>query len=154
MVKETKTQMKQLTMRLIIPITLISFVAVTKWWYVLPVDARQTFYWGFPFAFVGEGWQTSGALQFFLLEGLADFSIYFAFLFLSTYTLLRMSIINQIHRLAAGVLWSIALFVLISGGIIIFNSYPTIKMKRDYDWKIINSGYKFIWQNTPPKDDE
>ncbi len=137
-----------------IPLTIISFVVVTKWWYVLPIDARQTFYWGFPFAFVGEGWQTSGALQFFLLEGLADISIYFAFWFLLTYPLLRMPIIKRIPRLASGMLWLIAVFVIISGGIIMFNSYPTIKMKRDYNWEIINSGYKFVWQKTPPKDDE
>jgi membrane-associated phospholipid phosphatase len=108
--------MKQLTLRFIIPLTIISFVLVTKWWYVLPIDARQTFYWGFPFAFVGEGWQTSGALQFFLLEGLADISIYFAFWFLLTSIFLRLQIIKRIHRLASGMLWSIAFFVIISGG--------------------------------------
>jgi hypothetical protein len=146
--------MKQLTIRFIIPLTIISFVVVTKWWYVLPVDARQTFFWGFPFAFVGEGWQTSGALQFFLLEGLADISIYFAFWFLLTYIFLRRGIIKRIQRLASGMFWLIACFVIIIGGIIIFNSNPTVYLKRGYDWKIINSGYKFVWQHTPPKADE
>jgi len=152
--KQTKTKMKQLAIKFIIPLTIISFVVVTKWWYVLPIDARQTFYWGFPFAFVGEGWQTSGALQFFLLEGLADISIYFAFWFLLTYILMRLSIIKRMPKLVSGILWSIAFFLIITGGIIIFNSYPTINLKRDYEWKIINSGYKFIWQNTPTQDEE
>jgi hypothetical protein len=146
--------MKQVTWRFAVPLSIISFVVVTKWWYALPLDARQTFYWGFPYAFVAEGWQTSGALQFFMLEGLADLSIYFAFWFLFTYIFLRKTVIKRIHRLTSGLLWSIAFFVIIIAGIIIFNSYPSIKMKRDYDWKIINSGYKFIWQNTPPKEEE
>jgi hypothetical protein len=146
--------MKQLAIKFIMPLTIISFVVVTKWWYILPVDARQTFYWGFPFAFVCEGWQTSGALQFFLLEGLADILINFSFWFLLTYTLLRLSIIKRIPKLVSGILWSIAFFLIITGGIIIFNCYPTINLKRDYEWKIINSGYKFIWQNTPTQDDE
>lgn len=117
------------------------------------MDARQTYYWGFPFAYVGEGWHTSGALQFFLIEGLADISIYFSFWFLLTYILLHLSFIKHIHRLASRIHWSIALFVLIGGGIIIYSSYPTLALKRDDDWKIINSGYKFVWQNTPQQDD-
>jgi hypothetical protein len=152
--KQTKTKMKQLAIKFIMPLTIISIVIVTKWWYVLPIDARQTFYWGFPFAFVGEGWQTSGALQFFFLEGLADILINFSFWFLLTFTLLRLSIIKRIPKLVSGILWSIAFFLIITGGIIIFNSYPTINLKRDYDWKIINSGYKIVWQNTPTLDEE
>lgn len=146
--------MKQLALKISIPLAIISLVVVTKWWYVLPVDARQTFYWGFPFAFVGEGWQTSGALQFFLLEGLADILIHFAFWFLLTYTLLRMSIIKRIPKLVSGILWSITFIVIITAGIIIVNSYPKVNLKRDYDWKIINSGYKFVWQKTPTQDEE
>lgn len=69
--------MKKLILIISLPLTVITFAAFTKWWYVLPFDAKQTFYWGFPFAYVGESWQNSGALQFFILEALIDFMLYF-----------------------------------------------------------------------------
>jgi hypothetical protein len=146
--------MKQLTLRFILPLTILSFAVVTKWWYVWPVDARQTFYWGFPLAYVGEGWQTSGALQFFLLEGLVDVSTYFAFWFVLTYVFWRRTLIQRAHRLISRLLWSMAILVILGGGFIIFTSYSTIQLTRDYDWEILDTGYTFIWQNTPPIEEE
>ena len=70
---------KQLTWRLTLPLTIISFGLFTKWWYVLPVDAPDTMMAGFPFAFVGDGWFTSMSVQIFLIELCADFIIYFLF---------------------------------------------------------------------------
>jgi hypothetical protein len=115
---------------------------------VLPTDARQTYYWGFPFAFVGEGWQTSGAIQFFLLEGLADLLSYFVFWFVLIYIFWSISFIKRIPKLVSRMLWSITSFLLIGAVIIIYFSYPTFKLTKDYDWELINYGYKFIWQKT------
>lgn len=58
--------MKQLTLKLIIPLTVISFAIFTKWWYALPADAPDTMFHGFPFPFVCEGWHSSMTLQFLL----------------------------------------------------------------------------------------
>ena len=74
--------MKQLTWRLILPLTIISFGVFTKWWYVLPVDAPDTMMAGFPLAFVCDGWHTSMSLQIFAFELMFDFLIYFSFWFL------------------------------------------------------------------------
>ena len=46
------------------------------WWFALPIDGPDKFYWGFPFAFLGEGFHTSMSYQFFILELIADFIIY------------------------------------------------------------------------------
>ena len=141
--------MKQLTIRLVLPITVLSFVLVTKWWYVVPVDARETYFWGFPYAFVGEGWQTSGALQFFIFEGLVDILIYFSCWFALVFLTRKLIFSRPLHKMFTNVLWAIASFVFIGSGIIIGTSYTTFKIKRDFDWEIITSGYVFIWQNTP-----
>jgi hypothetical protein len=66
---------RQLTLKLIIPITIISFAFFTKWWYALPVDAPDTMYWGFPFAYIGDGWGSSMTLQIFLIEFISDLLI-------------------------------------------------------------------------------
>jgi hypothetical protein len=118
-------------------------------WYVAPVDARETYFWGFPFACVGEGWQTSGSLQIFLLEGLADLFIYF-FSLSGIFFLL-----NRFYKLKAApgwlvtALWTLSFSAVLFVGTIISVSYPYIKLTRDFEWRIIKSGYKFVWQQTP-----
>ncbi|MDD3878009.1 MAG: hypothetical protein PHT69_15420 [Bacteroidales bacterium] len=141
--------MKQLTIRLIIPITVLSFVFVTKWWYVVPIDARETFFWGFPFAYVGEGWQTSGSLQFFILEWLTNLCVFFIFWFTILYFLNRVFDIKTFPKWMVRTLWTFSFLVILVYGVIVIFSYPTFRLKRDYDWEVIQTGYKFIWQQTP-----
>jgi hypothetical protein len=69
--------MKKQIVQLTLALTSISMYSVTKWWYTLPVDGPDKLYWGFPLAFMGEGFHTSMSLQFFVLEFLADFLVYF-----------------------------------------------------------------------------
>ena len=77
-----RKQMKQLTLKLIIPLSVISFATLTKWWYALPVDAPGTYLTGFPFPFVCNGWHTSMSLQIFAIEFFVDFLTYFLIWFL------------------------------------------------------------------------
>jgi hypothetical protein len=142
--------MKELIKKLILPITIISFALVTKWWYVLPTDARETFFWGFPFAFVGEGWHTSGSLQFFILEWLADLCIFFLFWLGIFYVLNQVAECIMPPKWIIRALWTLSLLVILGYGVVIACSYPIFKLKRDWDWEVIGSGYKFIWQQTPP----
>ena len=95
--KQTTSNMiiKQLTWRLILPLTIISFGTFTKWWYVLPGDAPDTMMVGFPLAFAGDGWFTSMSLQIFLIEFIVDFIIYFLFWFLIVLLIRR--ILTQIN---------------------------------------------------------
>jgi hypothetical protein len=129
---------------------ILSFVAVIKWWYVVPVDARETYLWGFPFACVGEGWQTSGALQFFILECMANLFIYFIFWLGILYTMHHLSIIKTPPQWLIKVLWTLSVFVMLVCGVLISCSYPTFNMKKNFEMKVMASGYKFIWQETPP----
>lgn len=142
-------QKPQSITKFVLPLTLVSFFCLNKWWYVTPVDARQTYFWGFPFAFVGEGWQTSGALQFFVLEWLADFSVFFLFWFAILYLLKRFIAPPMPPKWLLYPLWSLSFLAILAGGTIIAFSYPTFKLKRDFDWEVIQSGYKFVWQRTP-----
>lgn len=144
--------MKKLILKFSLPIAVIAFAAFTKWWYVLPFDARQTFYWGFPFAYVGEGWQTSGALQFFILEALIDFTLYFLVCYGMVWIIFLLYRINSVSKLLLKTLWSLTFLIIIGWTMIISFSYPTFFIKRNYDWKILSEGYLFIWQKTPNPD--
>lgn len=41
--------MKQLIIKVIIPLTIISFTTFTKWWYVLPIDGTDQLFYVFRF---------------------------------------------------------------------------------------------------------
>jgi len=73
---------KQLTWKLILPLTVISFATCNKWWYVFPVDAPDTMLTGFPFRYVGPDWHTSMSLQIFIMEFAIDILVYFTFWFM------------------------------------------------------------------------
>ena len=144
--------MKKLILKTSLPLAIIAFAVFTKWWHVLPFDARQTFYWGFPFAYVGEGWQTSGALQFFILEALVDFMLYFLVCYGLLWILFSLLKLKTISKLIGKTLWSLAFLITIAWAFIISFSHPTFYLTRNYDWKVLSEGYLFMGQKTPLPD--
>lgn len=125
---------------------------ITKWWYALPVDGPDKLYWGFPLAFMGEGFHTSMSLQFFVLEFLADFVVYFTVIFLLLVAFTKWFPSFQIPKLITKTIWVLTLILLIGFGFIVTTSNPIFKIKRNYDWKVLQTGCIFIWQKTPRPD--
>lgn len=144
--------MKQITIKLILPFTFISFAMFYKWWFALPVDARGTYYYGFPFPFVGEGWHTSLSLQIFILEFFANFFTYFLILFSIVFLYHHYFTKLKLNKIISTVLWIIAALVICGAGLIASDSNNIFYLKRPYDMQILNSGYKFIWQPTVQPD--
>jgi hypothetical protein len=60
--------LKELIYKRIIPLTIISFLLVTKWWYVLPIDSPHSIMIGFPLAYSCKGWHTSMSEQYFIIN--------------------------------------------------------------------------------------
>ena len=139
--------MKQLTWKLVLPLTIIFFATITKWWYVSPVDAPETLYSGFPFPFMGDGWHTSMSLQFFVFEFFVDFTIYFILCFITLFYINRFLIAVKIHKMLMMGLWTISVFII--SLIIFIASFPDniFYFKRPYNMEIIETGYKFYWQH-------
>ena len=71
--------MKKELFKLIIPVSIISFIVFTKWWYVSVVDTPNSIMIGFPLAYSCNAWHTSMSQQFFLLEFIFDFLVYLMF---------------------------------------------------------------------------
>ena len=133
---------------ILIPVTIISFSVFTKWWFTVPVDAPDTMYWGFPFAFVGEGWHTSMSVQFFVMELIADLIFYFLFWYMG-YRLFRKKLHNIRNKILQSITWTLAAIITIVAILIVIISNPVIHVKRTYEWQLISSGHQFIWQAKP-----
>lgn len=137
--------LKQLIWRLIFPLTIVLFGTITKWWYVLPVDAPDTMMVGFPLAFISDGWHTSMSLQIFVTELLIDFAVYFSICFLLVYLVDRYLTKMKVPKLMTGTLWTFS--ALIISIAIWIASFPEqiIQSKRDWDMKVMVTGYKLTW---------
>jgi hypothetical protein len=136
---------RQLIWRFILPLTIVSFGTVTKWWYVLPVDAPDTMMVGFPLAFAGDGWFTSMSLQIFVLELVFDFLIYFLFWFLLLVFINRWLIKIQKAKILTGILWILSTVIFVVTIWVSSVQEQVFKMKRDWNMRVMVTGYKFTW---------
>lgn len=125
---------------------------ITKWWYAIPVDGPDKLYWGFPLAFMGEGFHTSMSLQFYVLEFLADFVVYFTVIFWLVVAFTKWYPTFKISKIVAKTIWALTLIFLFGFSFIVTTSNPIFKIKRDYDWKVLETGSVYIWQKTPRPD--
>ena len=146
--------MRQLTTRLIIPITFISFFLFTKWWYTIPVDAPHTMLAGFPLPYVGPGWHTSLSLQIFVGELIIDLFVYFLFWYVIIFCINRFLFAIKVHRVVSPLLWFIALSGIAMWSVIASQSENLFYFRRDFDMKVVGSEYKFIWQRLERPDAE
>lgn len=139
--------MKQLIWKLVLTLTLLSFVILRKWWYVFPVDGPESMMSGFPLPYICDGWHTSMSNQFFVMEMILDLLLYFMFWFLG------ILFINSIVKIKMPKILTIVLMmfnVMILCFFIFIARMPenVFKMKRDFDMEIKKTGYNFIWENT------
>jgi hypothetical protein len=141
--------MKQLNIKLALAMSLISMLLLTKWWFALPIDGPDNLYWGFPFACMGKGFHTSMSYQFFILEFIANFIAYFAFVLIVSLLVTKWKPKFKLPSILSKMMITIALFLCIGFVGILSISNPIFHFKRPYDWKILETGAVFIWQNTP-----
>lgn len=135
--------MKQLILYRIIPLTIISFASLTKWWYTLPVDAPNTFYSGFPLAYVGDSWGSSMTLQFFAFEFIVDLLFYFCCWLVLVYCFNRFVIKLKVFKTITILLYSVAFLMMGGTAIIVFHGDNYLKLYRDYDMHVLKTGFKF-----------
>lgn len=141
--------MKQATIKLAVSLSLISMFPLTKWWFALPVDGPDKLYWGFPFAFMGEGFHTSMSYQFFIIEFIANFAVYFSFWVALILSVNKLAPNFKFPALVSKIIGSLALLLCIGFVGFMSISNPIFHLKRPYDWEILQTGNVFIWENTP-----
>lgn len=144
--------MKHLTWKLVLPLTVISFVSFTKWWYVLPVDATDTMMYGFPLAFMADSWHTSMSYQFFISEFISDLAIYFLFWLLLVFIIDRFIQKITFSKILTTLLLTTSGLIVVAS--IFLGSMPEhiYMLKRDFDYELMTSGPKYIWKWQPRPD--
>ena len=144
--------MKQLSWKLVLPLTVISFTVFTKWWYVLPPEAPDSMMIGFPLPYVCDGWHTSMSLQIFVFELLIDLISYFSFWFLIVFCIDKFLLKIKLYKIVT--------ILLLTTGVLFTSGLTFIALmednlfyaKRNFDVDVLVTGYKFMWDgNTRPQ---
>jgi len=138
--------MKRLIVKLVLPLTIFSFIIINKWWYVLVIDGADEIMYGFPLIYTCRGFGTSMSHQFFILEFLLDLLTYFLFWFIFVYLVDRFLFTIKMHKIL-----SISLMTtsgILIGFVVYFASSQEIffLLKRDFEIEKMETGYNFIWQ--------
>ena len=142
--------MKNLIIRFTLPITILSFVLITKWWYGADLDVKDAFFYGFPMIYKCEGFHTSMSTQYFVLELAVNFIAYFCICLIISLILFKIRQFTVPKKISL-VFWI--------GFVVVFTAtlYLSYEMKdvypvsRDFQVKIFDSGFSFLEQ-TPDRE--
>ena len=138
--------MKQLTWKLVLPLTVISFVTFTKWWYVDFIGGQEEILTGFPLPYVCPGWHTSLSLQIFVSELIIDILTYFTFWFLIIFLMTKVFKELKVPHILTFTLLSIAGLISLFLVLMAINPDNIWTTKREYEMEKLETGYKFIWE--------
>jgi hypothetical protein len=144
--------MKNLIFKIALPLTVISFWTITKWWYALPVDAPDTMFKGFPLIYVCPGWHTSLSLQIFVTELVVDFLIYFLFWIILISCIDRFLKRVKISRGVTIGMWALSGLFIAFETLFAANPDNIFYIKRPFEIQVLETGYEFIWQYTERPD--
>lgn len=138
--------MKNLVLKLILPLTIISFTLFTKWWYVLPEEVPDYVFIGFPLIYQGPGFHTSLSLQIFWLEFFIDFLVYFLFLFLIIFIVKQFFLKLSIPKILTVILWVISSSIIAIALLQCMIADNVYFFRRPYNFKILETGYSIGWK--------
>ncbi len=138
--------MKHLILKLVLPLTLFSFVFVTKWSYVLVEDGPDDMLFGFPLPYRCSGWHTSMSEQYFLMEMAFDLLVYFLFWLVLIYLLNRLFALMP-NRAIVAALWVATVLSLVFPVFIASNPDNIFELKRDFKYKEVDTGVHFMWDS-------
>ena len=144
--------MKRLIIFLVIPLTIIIFATITKWWYVSVVDGTDEILTGSPFPFVCRGFHTSMSLQLFMLEFMVDMLIYFTVILLFIYLVDKFVWKIRVNQLMIIILYGASGLIISLSGLIASDPNNLFFLSRPFDIEIMDTGYKFTWQTLPHPD--
>ncbi len=132
--------MKQLLWKLVLPLTLISFIVITKWWQVAVVNGPDEILYGFPLPFICSGWHTSMSYQIFIFEFVFDFFIYFSFWFFTIYLMQRYIDKVNLHKAFTIVLPVIAIILFVFAIVLISSPDNIYPYQREFEMEVMKTG--------------
>lgn len=144
--------MKQLIFKLILPLTLFSFIFVTKWSYVKVEDGPDEVLHGFPLPYRCPGWHTSMSTQYFLTEMVFDLLVYFLFWLVLIYLVNRLLFTLKPHKFTVIVLWFVTGLTLCLPVLLATMPDNVFQAKRDFNYEEIDTGVQFMWDSESKSD--
>jgi hypothetical protein len=138
--------MRQLTIKLALPLTVILFSLVGKWWYVQVIDGQDEVMYGFPFAYTTRGFGSSMTVQYFMLELVMDFLIYFAVILGLVFVCRKLIFQLKRQRLLTSPLMAISIVFMTFHGYRLFMRENYFDLKRDFDVIAIAQGIDWAWR--------
>jgi hypothetical protein len=139
--------MKRLITAFVIPITIISFLGATKWWYVDVIDGTDGIMRGFPLIYTSWGFHTPLSNQYFFLEFLFDVLCYFVFWTLIFYLIKKILKTIKPKKSITIFLYTIAGLILILEMLFVVDPTNVFKVKKGFDIKVNETGWSFFWQH-------
>ncbi|MDK2772948.1 MAG: hypothetical protein KYX68_12085 [Flavobacterium sp.] len=137
--------MKTLTLKLVLPLTIISFFGINKWWYVDVIDGTDEIMYGFPFIYTCRAFHTSLASQYFILEYIADLLFYFLIIWSLVFVLHKYFNLKSISKLVFYGLLIICIPIVFTQLLIFVIFDNTFDWIRDFDINFKSSGVNFFF---------
>ncbi|AWH86213.1 hypothetical protein HYN59_14330 [Flavobacterium album] len=144
--------MKHLILKLVLPLTLFSFIFVTKWSYVQVEDGPDEMLHGFPLPYRCPGWHTSLSTQYFLTEMAFDLLVYFLFWLILIYLVNRFVLVLKPHKFTVIVLWFVTALTLCLPVLLATMPDNMFITKRDFNYEEIDTGVQFMWESESKPD--
>jgi hypothetical protein len=141
--------MKPLILRLILPLSLIFFILITKWWFVeteLPIN----YLYGFPLPYTAACVGGNGCVQYFIIPLAIDIAVYFLALLLVTWLVHRFNPL-RIPRAIGYILWAInVLYYIPSVAYKNMNASTEFYTQREFRvFRTLETGFIFVWEDDP-----
>ena len=133
-------KLKQAIIRIYLPLTLVTFGLVTKWWYGLAIDAKDVVFQGFPFIYRCQGFHTSLSTLYFLFPMIANLLVYFLIIFTAGQLSARFwrfqlpKVYNQVFWVAFGIYFCAKIYFSLT----VFDD--RYQLNRDFDVEVFATG--------------
>lgn len=136
--------MKKLILRLVFPLTMLSFLFVTKSWFVRVVDGPDKYMRGFPLICEGQGFHTSMSTQIFVGEFFLNLLSYFLFWFIIVYLFNRFLLKIKLHKAVYRFLIFLSVLALALYASMLTLGDVEFKSSRDFDVEVISTSITFL----------
>ncbi len=131
------------TLKIVWPLSIISFLLFTQWWLVEWEDGGREIIYGFPFPFMASG-ATSLTFTFFIREFLLDLTVYFGFWF---------GLVYLFHRYVRPVkpakrfwipLWLFTLLLMAFVSLLWSEGPNLYRWKNEASYKVLNTEFQYV----------
>ena len=127
---------------------MIIFILFTKWWIVDVVDGTDGIMYGFPLIYKAPAFYTSVAEEYFILELIADLTIYFGVIFGIVYLINKFLFAITIRKLVTVILFVVASLLISLELLFAFMPENKFTFKREDEIVIKQTGFKFLFNNS------